>query len=208
MLEAVDFRTRVVPALVGVVWLFAVASGFAVLHRYESTPGAQASIPPDWPADAPFGLESGRLTLVVAVHPRCVCSRATAEELERLLASRPGRARVNLLIFKPGDACENWTRTPLVSRLSALPDTSCWLDPDGKLAVRFGAVVSGQILAFDSGGKLLYSGGITPLRGKAGPNAGYDSLAALLDAKPANSQAAPAYGCSLLPAAGRREGVQ
>ncbi len=206
MFRAASFRRTIGPAFVGIAWLMAVASGFAVLHRYETTRASAGSPPESWPIQHQLSLETDRLTLVVAIHPQCPCTRATARALEELLADRPGRARLNVLVYQPAEVTENWTSTPTVRTLSALPDARCLVDLEGKLAGQFGALTSGQVLAFDTTGHLLFSGGVTPVRGQLGPNAGYSALAALLDNKPALDRHSPIFGCSILSAPSGRGG--
>jgi hypothetical protein len=206
MFGAVSIRSTLVPALVGAAWLIAVACGFAVLHRYASTPAHVGIVPSSWPVQDRIALEVDRLTLVMAIHPRCPCTRATALALEELLASRPGRARLNVLVYKPAQAPDSWAATPISRSLSALSDVRSWIDPDGALATRFGAVTSGQVLAFDARGCLRFSGGVTPVRGQVGPNAGYAALASLLDDKPVQQKNFPVFGCSILSAPSGRGG--
>ena len=42
------------------------------------------------------------------------------------------------------------------------PGVTSWDDAGGKLAQRFGVLTSGHVLLYDTDGRLLYSGGITP----------------------------------------------
>jgi hypothetical protein len=200
MFGVASIRSTLVPAFAGVAWLVAVASGFAALHRYASTPAHVGIVPSSWPGQDRMALEVDRLTLVVAIHPRCPCTRATAQALEELLASRPGRARLNALVYKPAQAPEKWAMSTSSQSLSALSDARSWIDLDGLLARKFGASTSGQVLAFDAHGCLRFSGGVTPVRGEVGPNAGYAALASLLDDKPAQQINFPVFGCSILPA--------
>jgi hypothetical protein len=206
MFGAVSIRSTLFPALVGAAWLIAVASGFAVLHRYASTPAHVGIVPSSWPVQDRIALEVDRLTLIVAIHPRCPCTRATALALEELLASRPGQARLNVLVYKPAQASDSWAASRISRSLSSLPDAQSWIDADGALASRFGAVTSGQVLAFDAHGELCFSGGVTPVRGQVGPNAGYAALASLLDHKPAQQKKFPVFGCSILSAPSGRGG--
>src|SRR6266481_530299 len=69
------------------LWLGALGVTLPVLWSYESAPGEGAGAPARWPSDSRIPLDRTRPTLLVFLHPRCPCSRATATELERLLAS-------------------------------------------------------------------------------------------------------------------------
>src|SRR4051794_9783921 len=126
MVRAARIRSTLVPALVGIAWLIAIGGGFAVLHRYQSTPGSVEASPVCWPLEIPLALEPDRLTVVLAIHPRCSCTRATARALEQLQTTHPGRARLNVLVFKPINTDEKWTSTSTTKSLSRVPDTHCW----------------------------------------------------------------------------------
>jgi hypothetical protein len=64
------FRSQALAGCACIVWLAAVAYGFATLHRYESTPGPAAALRDSWPRDSKIPLEQNRLTMVLALHPR------------------------------------------------------------------------------------------------------------------------------------------
>ena len=180
-------RSRVALAVAVVAWLGAVASGFAIFQRYDSTPGSAGAPTVDWPSDTSIPLEPNRLTLILAIHPHCPCSAATVDELERVLASQPGRAKLNVLLFKPANKPDRWASSSTSRALGDMADAKTWLDAGGQQAARFGAVTSGQLLVYDAGGRLRFAGGITPLRGQTGANAGSEALKALLDDNPARS---------------------
>ncbi len=178
-------------------WLMVLAGGFAALHRYEARPGSAGEPAKTWPAKVAIPLEPQGLTLVLALHPRCPCSAATCQELERILTAKPNGARLHVLLFKPADVSDDWTATSTTRSLEALPNVRCWIDENCKLADIFGAATSGELLVYDARGKLRFAGGVTPLRGQAGSNPGSDALMALLDGKPIELRTAPVFGCSI-----------
>ena len=193
-------------ALAGGCWLMVLVGGFALLHRYEATPGSDGDPARTWPAGVAIPREPHGLTLVLALHPHCPCSAATCQELERILATRPDGAKLHVLLFKPADVSDDWTATATTRSLEGLPNVRCWIDEDGKLAELFGAATSGEVLAYDGQGKLRFAGGVTPLRGQTGPNSGSDTLTALLDGKPIESNATAVFGCSIRSTPVRGEG--
>jgi hypothetical protein len=206
MRELAWSKSRAALVVAVVAWLGAVTSGFAIYQRYESTPGSAGAPTVDWPADASIPLERQGLTLVLAIHPHCPCSAATVHELERVLAPRPGRARLNVLLFKPANAPDSWASSSTSRTLANMADSKIWLDACGRKAARFGAVTSGQLLVYDGDGRLRFAGGITPLRGQNGANAGSESLEALLDDTQTELRHTPVFGCSLITAPATPEG--
>lgn len=194
------FRSNAFAGSACAVWLAIVGCGFAVLHRYEATPGRASAPSPAWPKDSPIPLEEHRLTMVLALHPRCPCSTATIGELEELLARHPGRAALNVLLYKPANQPDDWTTSRSSQTLARWADTRLWIDEEGREAARVGALTSGHLLIYDADGRLCFSGGITPGRGRYGASAGSEAVAAVLDGLHGEWKQTPVYGCSLLAA--------
>ena len=78
-----------IPGLCAALWLLAVGGGIRILSNYESTPGTRGTAPISWPSETPLRRDSTRATLVMALHPRCPCSRASVGELAELMAQTP-----------------------------------------------------------------------------------------------------------------------
>ena len=192
--------------LIIVGWLGLVACGLGALANYGATPGAVGEVPNVWPTDASEGLTlaQGSLTIVLAVHPRCPCTRATINELERTLARAGEQPTIYALIFEPAteddtDPDESFARTQIRARLSELPGVVMVRDPGSEIASRFGAMTSGHTIVYDADGSLQFSGGLTPTRAHEGPNTGSASLIELLNGGPVIASDAPVYGCPLCP---------
>jgi hypothetical protein len=183
------------------LWLLAATSGMAVLWEYGTTPGAPADPPPKWPAESTLGREAGRPTLLVFAHPRCPCTRASIEELDRLLASVATPPRVHVLFTKPDGTEPAWEPTDLWQRTAAIPGVSVARDDGGREARRFGAATSGQVLLYDVAGALRFAGGITPSRGHVGDSTGRSVLQELLASRDVAQDEAAVFGCALREAA-------
>ena len=179
-------------------WILAACAGLRVLWTYENGAGVAAEPPARWPAESRLARTPGRPTLVVLLHPGCPCSRATVDELDRLMAEADGRLAVHVLFYKPHDFADGWERTDLWTKAAAIPGAHVSRDDDGTEARRFGAATSGQVVLYDARGALRFSGGITPARGHAGDNAGRSAIvASLSETAPAASARTPVFGCSL-----------
>jgi hypothetical protein len=180
------------------LWLVTAGAGFAFILNYQSTSGRIGLTPEHWPAGAKIALDSQHDTLVMFAHPQCPCTRASMEELNRLLARSPGKVAAQVWFFKPDKFPEAWTQTDLWRSAAAIPGVAVHEDPDGAEARLFGAETSGYVLLYDTHGQLLFKGGITGSRGHAGDNAGETAVASLLAGQDVSFQQTPVYGCSLL----------
>jgi hypothetical protein len=172
--------------------------GIAMISRYENTSGSSGGAPEMWPAEAQIARDHNRDTLIMFAHPKCPCTRASMEDLNRLLAQSGGRVAAHVLFFKPGDLPADWARTDLWRTAAAIPGVSVQDDLNGALARRFGAETSGYVLLYDAAGRLLFRGGITGGRGHAGDNAGMSAVISLVRGESVGQVRTPVYGCSLL----------
>lgn len=133
-------------------------------------------------------------------HPLCPCTRASLGELSLVMAKAQGRLDAFVLFLKPEGTGKDWEQGELWRAAAAIPGVTVLRDEGGAQAERFGAVTSGQVLFYDAGGTLRFSGGITAARGHAGDNAGRAAVEALLgaDAPPREGMAGHAvFGCAL-----------
>lgn len=183
-------------------WVLALAGGAGYLGAHGARQG-EAGVTPARFDDAAGTMERtpGAWTIVLAVHPRCPCTRASADELIRVLAGAAEPWEVVVLAFRPveGDASysTDFSDTATVRRLASLEGVRIIPDPDGRLAARFGALTSGHALVYDLAGHLRYAGGLTPSRAHIGPNTGSAALSALLRGGAAVASASPVFGCPL-----------
>ena len=130
-------------------------------------------------------------------HPRCPCTRASIEELNRLLAQSSGRIAAHVLFFKPSSYPADWTHSELWRTAAAIPGVTVGDDIDNVLARKFGAGTSGYVLLYNPAGQLLFHGGITGSRGHAGDNLGESTVISLALGKSTGVTQTPVYGCSL-----------
>ncbi|HEX5009475.1 MAG TPA: RedB protein [Planctomycetota bacterium] len=177
----------------GALWAASVTGGFALAARYDATAGRASSAKSRWPADAPLALDPARPTLLLFAHPRCPCTAATIESLNRLLAHCAGRASVTVLFYDDPALGKGWAHSSLWDAAAAIDGVTVRADPLGATARLFGAWTSGQAFLFAPDGALRCEGGLTPARGH--PDEGGAMRDWLLDGHgPAR---APVFGCSL-----------
>lgn len=179
------------------LWAVAVVIGMALLWRYKLTEVAPGDAPARWPTSSAIERDPGRPTLLMLVHPKCTCSRASLAELARLMAETGGRAKAIALFVRPDGVPEGWERSDTWQSASRIPGVVVRVDEDGREARRFGATVSGYTLLYGSDGRLLFHGGITSARGHEGDNVGRRRIASLLNEGRADADRSPTFGCEL-----------
>ena len=181
-----------------VAWTCLVAGGMGLLIHYGAKPGAAGNPPTTWPADSLLPADEDQDRLLVFLHPRCPCSRATLRQLERAMAHRRGRPiEVQAIVFTPSGREGHWSQTDLFQSAAQMPGWRVFADADGRETRRFGIRTSGQVLMFDAQQRLVFSGGVTPGRGHEGASVGLDALIALLRGDEPGHERAPVYGCPI-----------
>ena len=162
--------------VVAAIWICSVIAGIVLLAKYGSAPGAAAGPPRSWPATPGLPCQSSRPSLVMFVHPKCPCSRASINELARLTA----RCRDRM-------------------DLTAIPGLRVVVDQGGRLAAAFGITTSGHCLVYDAGENLIFSGGITTGRGHEGDSPGQAIVTGIaLHSAVNGSHECATYGCPLM----------
>ena len=196
MIPPGSWRSMILTATAS-LWLTSVCAGMGILLQYASTAGDPGEPPPVWPADTSLAPPKGRPVLVMMAHPRCPCTRASLEELSRLMAGLQGRLDARVVFYAPTDAGEEWWRTDLWTSAAAIPGVEVILDKDGAAAQRFHTETSGHALLYDARSRLEFSGGITVARGHAGDNVGRSAIEALIAGDVTVLRQAPVFGCAL-----------
>jgi len=149
-----------------------------------------------WPEQADILRNEQELTLLMFLHPRCPCTRASLHELEQVLreAGQPG---ATFVVYQPRAGDATWQTSPLLDVIRALPEAKIVWDQQGQITKKFGAVTSGQVQLYRPSGECLFNGGITRLRGHEGTNAASEQLLAALQGKPSALAPTAVYGCAL-----------
>jgi len=193
------FRPRLLMTL-GLLWGLGVGIGLYVLLDYEMTPGQGGEAPEVWPAQSRLPRHPVVPTLVMLMHPRCSCSRASLQELSRLLAHFPEQVSAAVLFYTPDGVEHDWEKTDVWSTANSLPGVRAVRDLHGAEAKLFRVYTSGYTVLYDAAGHLLFHGGITPSRGHSGDNAGSQAIATLLTHHLADRQHTPVFGCDVFDA--------
>lgn len=186
--------------LAGALWVTAVFGGSFLMLDHSQKPGPADASPVHWPVASRIPHTQAQSTLVLFLHPKCPCSRATLSELERLLARSHGKLTATVCFIRPAGRPESWVRSDLWHSAEMIPGVTVYCDDAGGEARLFRAKTSGQALLYDADGTLLFEGGITPSRGHAGDNAGSSAIRALLAHQQAGPVRTNVFGCVLMDA--------
>jgi hypothetical protein len=179
------------------IWMLVVGVGLAFTWSYESTPGQAASPAVMWPAESKIQRSANRSTLVLFAHPQCPCTRASIEELARIVARSQGQLAAYVLFIKPSGTPLNWEKTALWRNAAAIPGVKVRSDYGSTEARHFDASTSGQTILFNRDGQLLFTGGITATRGHSGENEGSDAIIDLVTTGKTRHKKTLVFGCAL-----------
>lgn len=188
---------RCVVALGLTLWIGGVVFASFGLMRYATAAGEVGAPPELWPESSAVVRASDAPTLLLFVHPRCPCTRASLGELEALLAAAPQPLRTQVVFHRPDGVPDGWEQSDLWDRAAAMSGVLLCADESGVEARRFGVRTSGHALFYDAAGRLQFSGGITRARGHAGESAGGAALQALVQNRVPGLHEAAVFGCGL-----------
>jgi hypothetical protein len=180
------------------VWGGLILLAMAQLLNYQMEPAAEAGTAPgQWPADSSVARDLSRPTLVMLLHPQCPCSSASVHELAELMARAGDRLTARVVFIDPAGAPDGWDYGDLWKQAAAIPDVTLSVDRGGNDSRLFAATTSGDVVMYNSAGRLMFSGGITYSRGHEGDNAGLSAILELVRDGKSDTQHTPVYGCSL-----------
>lgn len=185
-------------AAVGAAWLAAATAGVGGTTVYSAAPGARGDVAFEWPSSA-LARAPGAATLVLFVHRKCPCTRATLRELERAYVHVLEDLTTKIVFVgeASGSSATHREALRLANDARLAGAITVVEDPTGDAARRFGAKTSGEALLYDREGLLMFHGGLTRERGHEGPNRGVDAVvASILDGAPGDRET-PVFGCSL-----------
>ena len=174
-----------------------IGAGFLTLFWYGTMPGTSQGKPVRWPEEVAVSLEPNRTNLLLFAHPRCACTQATLRELARIEQACRDRVSIRLFFYLPEEKADGWQDTSLIRQARSIPGADIHWDHEGKLARRFGATTSGQVVLYNAAGELVFRGGITPSRAHEGANRGAESIVRYVHGVPADAQATAVYGCAI-----------
>jgi hypothetical protein len=184
--------------ILSLAWFLMVAALTAAMIQYSVSPGQAELTPTKWPANNQIVLDADRATLLMFVHPHCPCTRASLEELEKLIAKCQGLVTPIVVLARPSGTPIGWVETDIHRIASRITNKNVIIDSAGVLTRQFGCRTSGSTLLYNQLGSLLFQGGITLARGHSGDNAGRSAIQEILHGRTPELTATPVFGCGLL----------
>lgn len=178
-------------------WIALILVGTFRLLSFEYNPGSDSNFPLSWPQLTELELNSNSYNLIMALHPKCSCSRASLDELSKLVAKFPNQIQATVLFVAPKYASQDWHDNENLTLAHLIPGVKTIEDIDGHIAQSFNAKTSGLTLLYDSKGQLLFSGGITAARGHSGDNLGSQTITDLISGKLSSVKSTAVFGCTL-----------
>jgi len=199
--DQMNFRIRQLShtalVLFGMVWAIVVVTGLLLLYEYQTTAGPAGNPVTNWPPQSGVIPVKDRAQIVMVVHPRCACTRASLEALARIMAHAQDRVVASVLFLTPRGVPAGWEHTDLWRTAAAIPDVRVFRDHGGVEASRFGLETSGHLLLFNRDGRRVFGGGITAGRGHHGDNAGLEHCLSLINGERREPPDTPVFGCPL-----------
>lgn len=191
-------KKRILITIITFLWLALLVGGFGALLRYANEPGQEGADLKGWPAMASVSLAFPHWTLILFAHPKCPCTQATVENLNRILARTQNNLSVHIFFYKPtGGSAEEWENTSLWEKARNMPNTTAHVDLDGHEARLFAAETSGKAVLFKPNGQVAFQGGITASRGHEGDNAGMQAVVDWVVTNQSQVTKTPAFGCHI-----------
>ena len=179
------------------LWVLIIMGCTYQLLAYDYTPGKDKNLPTAWVNSIGLKLEPDGYTLLMLVHPKCSCSRASIGELAKLAARFPKLLHPKILFVTPSEMGSEWKETENWIAASEIPGVEMIRDIDGERARKLSVRTSGFTLLYNHTGKMIFSGGITAARGHWGDNAGTQAISDLVSGKSPETKSTAAFGCNL-----------
>ena len=125
------------------MWLLVVGIGTWKMLSFDFAAGDAGLPVSQWPSDSTLVRSEVLPTLVVFIHPKCPCSNATANELERLESKLRIRAKCIVVFSQPVGAPSDWCNTRTAKAFSHIPNIETQIDEGNLEAARFGCIAVG-----------------------------------------------------------------
>ena len=169
-----------------------------LLADYASRPGAVGKIPQTRPHSTQ--LESSKATqILLFYHPHCPCTSSTVANLTQLRQELKKPFRLVAFAYCPTKEADSWIESEITDSLRQIPNIVIRIDRGGSSAQSFEIVTSGHCLVYNETGHLIFSGGLTPLRGHQGQSRSGEYFVESVNSRVEKTNLNwPVFGCKIL----------
>lgn len=179
-------------------WIIAITAGYFVLVNYSTTPKESIPAKQQWPDDVPLERDATRPTLVMFLHPKCPCSTASLRMYELAIGEHMDGMQTWFVFTKPSNEPDSWCGGMVWEMAAEVPQSKRFVDVDGRIAARYGALCSGETYIYGADGRLLFHGGTTGSRGHEGDCIGTEAIHAIVRGQSPKRSTSPVFGCQLV----------
>lgn len=186
-----------------IAWLGVIVLGTILSATYENKPGDHGAAPTKVVSAGDVAqpkTSKAKFHMIMFVHPKCPCTRASIAELRNLMEGNSD-LKATVYCYRPSSEKAGWEKSEIWKEAQKIDNVTLVVDVDGAKAGVYRIVTSGQVLLYDVNENLVFSGGITGARGHVGENVGesmIDEIVSNPDTPVAKSLSAPVFGCRIL----------
>ena len=162
------------------VWLIAISTGLYFLYQYQNKNGELGTSSSHWIESSNIHFEENKNNVLMFLHPYCPCSRASLNELAKILSHKIKPSTVKIILAKPESKDSNWVYESPLYKITKELNFQSLIDKNSHESKLFEAKTSGLVLIFNKDKKLMFRGGITDSRGHEGDNKGAQKALTIL----------------------------
>ena len=176
-----------------VIWLTLFATAYYVLLQYDfkSSDSKLSKIP----RATQLPISKQGPTLIAFLHAKCPCSRASINEIDRLLTSHGKDLKTIFVFSKEKDLELAWIQESELYKKAQKMSVEIIIDPNNSEAKVFKAQTSGKVFLVSPKQEILFQGGVTASRGHEGNNSGITAIQKILAGKNSQIDFQPSFGC-------------
>lgn len=179
------------------LWGAGILWSYQKLSSFVRAPGEPANASLHWDQHSGLQFDPSKNNLFVFIHPKCSCSKATLWDLETLLSKVENKVAVTVIFDWPTGKSEAWYKGSIWKLANSLKNVRIFVDHDSRERTRFQVKTSGQALYYSKAGELIFSGGLTPMRGHVGDSIGQEMILGHVQSNSILTRSTAVFGCSL-----------
>ncbi|MCC9601701.1 hypothetical protein LOC67_14170 [Stieleria sp. JC731] len=138
-----------------------------------------------------------RKCILFFYQPGCPCTVAAARNLQRISPLLDPHPDILAFAYQPDNAPSNWLKKRSTETLNRITSTKVIIDTNGKIAGSLGVKTSGHCIVYSKARGVIFSGGLTPLRGHEGTGPSLTQFTHCINDQDEPFTEWPVFGCSI-----------